>query len=223
MIKNNCATAEQKSLPKITTLHTVSDRSASSSTFASLFRNGNEPNIIQFCKSSELPRVYEGNAMAGSGDFTDRNHLMETYQMLPCSLGEEAKVKWMIRSSIIIWIYWTIKAFLATEPTDGVLCSCGCYVVTVVVGVVLTLCDCKIKWALPLESFSWLHNLEGISHNHYFLFIHSECVWRNSLKIHGSHEERAEWPNLGLLALQLYHCDNFPFFNSVLFNSAFFL
>ena len=61
-------------------------------------------------------------------------------------------------------------------PTGGVVCSCGCYVVAVVVGVVFTLCDCKIKWALPLESFSWLHNLEGISHNHYFFFVHSECV-----------------------------------------------
>lgn len=73
----------------------------------------------------------------------------------------------------------------------------GCFasvtvIVAVVVVVIFTLCDCKIKWALPLESCSWFRNLEDIDHHHYFLFIHSECVWRNSLKIHGSDEEQGE-------------------------------
>lgn len=72
----------------------------------------------------------------------------------------------------------------------------GCFahvaVVVVVVVVIFTLHDCKIKWALSLERYSWFHDLEEIKHHHYFLFMHSECVWRNSLKTHGSDEEQAE-------------------------------
>lgn len=66
----------------------------------------------------------------------------------------------------------------------------GCFapvaVIVVVEVVIVTLRDCKIKWALPLESCSRFHDLEEINLHHYFLFIHSECVWRNALKIHAS-------------------------------------